>query len=78
MCPHGRDIWQACPHCNGLNAMNPDPNRELIDELAELLYDVPILHDENSDTYYQLIEGEEDIEPVWIDKKFNSIIHLFK
>lgn len=52
-------------------------DRDLIDELADLLYPVPLKYDVASGVYYQEVEFENGEEVVVIDRKYYDIINKF-
>lgn len=52
-------------------------DRDLIDELADKLYPVPLKYDVASGVYYQEVEFENGEEVVVIDRKYYDIINKF-
>lgn len=52
-------------------------DRDLIDELADLLYPVPLKYDVATGVYYQEVEFENGEEVVVIDRKYYDIINKF-
>lgn len=52
-------------------------DRDLIDELADTLYPVPVRYDIETGTYYQNVEFEEGEQIVVIDSKYYDIINKF-
>ncbi len=52
-------------------------DRDLIDELADKLYPVPVKYDLDTGVYYQEVEFENGEEIVVIDSKYYDIINKF-
>lgn len=52
-------------------------DRDLIEELADTLYQVPVKYDMETGTYYQEVEFENGEEIVVIDSKYYDIINKF-
>lgn len=50
---------------------------DLKEELAEVLYNTPVLFNEERNEYYQIIAGEEGDDYVAIDNKYLPVIDLF-
>ena len=59
------------------NPIEYPEDRDLIDELADTLYPVPVRYDIETGTYYQQVEFENGEEIVEIDRKYYDIINKF-
>ena len=59
------------------NPIEYPEDRDLIDELADTLYPVPVKYDMETGTYYQEVEFEEGEQVVVIDSKYYDIINKF-
>ena len=59
------------------NPIEYPEDRDLIDELADTLYPVPVRYDIETGTYYQQVEFENGEEIVVIDRKYYDIINKF-